>query len=73
MQFNYKKFRGLLAENDITIMDFSKKIHSCHVTVADWRNGKSEPSIDQINRMAKILQVPESVLLITEINYEKNK
>lgn len=48
-------------------VDFAKKLNVAQSTVSGWENGKSEPSIDMLRKMASLLNVSVDELIGKEI------
>ena len=56
----YEKFEKLLAAKGITQYRVHKDTGISSATLSDWKNGKSEPKKDKIEKICKYFDVPLS-------------
>ena len=63
----YKKFALLLEKNQITAYRVSKESGIAQSTFSDWKNGKSNPKIDKLIKLAKYFDVPIDYFLSDEM------
>lgn len=56
----YKKFEELLEEKGITPYRVHKETGISTATLSDWKNGKSEPKKDKIEKICEYFNVPLS-------------
>ena len=74
MQFKDRLSRILSGKKSlekISQAEIARRIGVSPVSISDWKNGKSEPSIDMIHRLAEVLSVSVSELVgeDTKIEY----
>ena len=56
----YKKFEQLLKQNGVTPYRVHKETGISTATLSDWKNGKSEPKRDKIEKICEYFEVPMS-------------
>ncbi|MCU6748549.1 helix-turn-helix domain-containing protein [Faecalicatena acetigenes] len=56
----YKKFEQLLRQNNVTPYRVHKETGISTATLSDWKNGKSEPKKDKIEKICQYFEVPLS-------------
>lgn len=56
----YKKFEKLLEEKGVTPYRVHKETGISTATLSDWKNGKSEPKRDKIEKICEYFNVPIS-------------
>lgn len=56
----YEKFKQLLDSNNITPYRIHKETGISTATLSDWKNGKSEPKKDKIQKICTYFDVPVS-------------
>lgn len=56
----YEKFKVLLANNNVTPYRVHKETGISTATLSDWKNGKSEPKRDKIQKICNYFNVPMS-------------
>lgn len=56
------KLRELRKRDKLFQKDLAWELHISQQTIADWENGKSEPTIDQIISLSKIFNVSTDFL-----------
>lgn len=54
----YKKFVELLQRKDVTPYKVSKETGVSQQTLSDWKNGKSVPKVDKLQKIADYFNVP---------------
>lgn len=54
----YEKFEELLVKNNITAYRVSKETGIVPSTFTDWKNGRSNPKIDKLAKIAAYFNVP---------------
>ncbi|MCU7201574.1 helix-turn-helix domain-containing protein [Turicibacter sanguinis] len=59
----YKKFNALLERFDITAYKVSKETGVSTSTLSDWKNGRSNPKIDKLQKIASYFGVPVTYFL----------
>ena len=57
MNFNFKLFAELMKANRYTNPVLAKEIGVSHVLISDWKNGKSIPSLTNIEKIMKIFKI----------------
>ncbi len=62
----YRKFEELLKNNCTTSYMVSKKTGVCQSTLSDWKNGKYEPKLENLQKIAKHFNVPITYFLEEE-------
>lgn len=61
------KIKDLRIKNDITQEQLSKELSVAKSTIGMWENGRREPDIDMIKKIAKYFKCPVSSLLDDKI------
>lgn len=56
----YEKFEKLLKEKDVTPYRVHKETGISTATLSDWKNGKSQPKKDKIEKICNYFNVPLS-------------
>lgn len=56
----YKKFETLLKKNNVTPYRVHKETGISTATLSDWKNGKSQPKKDKIEKLCSYFNVPLS-------------
>lgn len=56
----YEKFEKLLKERDVTPYRVYKETGISTATLSDWKNGKSQPKKDKIEKLCEYFNVPLS-------------
>ena len=56
----YEKFETLLKQNNVTPYRVHKETGISTATLSDWKNGKSEPKKDKIEKICDYFEVPLS-------------
>lgn len=56
----YEKFEKLLVDNNVTPYRVHKETGISTATLSDWKNGKSEPKRDKIQKVCDFFKVPIS-------------
>lgn len=56
----YEKFEALLKQNNITPYRVYKDTGISTATLSDWKNGKSQPKKDKIEKLCEYFNVPLS-------------
>lgn len=56
----YEKFEKLLKEKDVTPYRVHKETGISTATLSDWKNGKSQPKKDKIEKICNYFNVPIS-------------
>ena len=59
----YEKFAELLHQKGITPYRVFKETGVSQTTLSDWKNGKSVPKIDKLQKIADYLEVPVGYFL----------
>lgn len=59
----YLKFLSLLKERGITPYKVAKDTGISQVTLSDWKNGRSNPKIDKLQKIANYFGVPVTYFL----------
>lgn len=74
MQVPYSHFEELLNEKGLTSYRVAKDLGFSTVLFTHWKNGRSAPKIDKLNKIAEYLNVPISYFIDGRTNsaYEKN-
>jgi len=54
----YEKFEKLTMDRGLTLYRVAKDTGIATATLSDWKNGKSSPKIDKIQRIAIYFDVP---------------
>lgn len=62
----YDKFEKLLTERKITPYRVHKETGISTATLSDWKNGKSQPKKDKVEKLCKYFNVPLSYFYGTE-------
>lgn len=62
-----ERIRGLMAENKLSSVELAREIGVTPVSVSNILTGKSSPSIDNLIKIAKALNVKASFLLDEEL------
>lgn len=57
----YNKFQELLKERGISTYKVSKITHIAQSTFRDWKNGKSVPKQDKIDKIANFFEVNSDI------------
>lgn len=68
----YKKFEALLKENKVTPYRVHKETGISTATLSDWKNGKSEPKKDKIEKICEYFNVPLSYFYGNDTDAEKS-
>ena len=68
----YEKFEALLKENKVTPYRVHKETGISTATLSDWKNGKSEPKKDKIEKICEYFNVPLSYFYGNDANVEKS-
>lgn len=53
----YKKFAELLRQNNVTAYRVSKQTGISSATLSDWKNNKSVPKLDKLQKIAEFFSV----------------
>lgn len=64
----YEIFAKLLSEREITAYRVAKETGIATATLSDWKNGKSVPKADKLQKIADFFDVPLDYLLGKEDN-----
>lgn len=59
----YSKFFFLLESKGVTPYKVSKETGISQVTLSDWKNGRSNPKIDKLQKIANYFEVPVTYFL----------
>ena len=59
----YKKFVELLKTKGVTPYQVSKETGISNSTFSDWKNGRSEPKVDKLQKLADYFGVPITYFL----------
>lgn len=59
----YDKFKKLLVENGITAYRVAKETEIPTSTFSDWKNGRSQPKIEKLQKIADYFKVPVTYFL----------
>ena len=59
----YEKFNALLEKFGITAYRVSKETGVSTSTLSDWKNGRSNPKIDKLQKIANYFEVPVTYFL----------
>lgn len=59
----YQKFLLLLEERGITSYKVAKETGISQVTLSDWKNGRSVPKVDKLQKIANYFEVPITYFL----------
>ena len=59
----YEVFEKLLAERNVTAYKVAKETGIATATLSDWKNGKSTPKINKLQKIADYLGVPVGYFL----------
>lgn len=59
----YSKFLFLLESKGVTPYKVSKETGISQVTLSDWKNGRSNPKIDKLQKIANYFEVPVTYFL----------
>ncbi len=59
----YSKFLFLLKSKGVTPYKVSKETGISQVTLSDWKNGRSNPKIDKLQKIANYFEVPVTYFL----------
>lgn len=62
----YEIFAKLLLENNVTAYQVGKATGISTSTLSEWKNGKSKPKIDKLQKIADFFNVPVDYLLTGE-------
>lgn len=62
----YEKFEKLLMKNDVTAYRVSKETGIVPSTFTDWKNGRSNPKIDKLAKIAAYFNVSLEYFLDSE-------
>lgn len=65
-KFNRFAFRDLLQDRGMSQAQMSREIGINPTTISRWARGKRMPSTDRILKLAKVLRVDPSQLVISE-------
>ena len=57
------KLRELRKEKNMLQKEIAKAVHRSITTICDWERGKSEPSIEDLSKLADILEVSVDYLI----------
>ena len=68
----YEKFEALLKENKVTPYRVHKETGISTATLSDWKNGKSEPKKDKIEKICEYFNVPLSYFYGNDTDLEKS-
>lgn len=68
----YEKFSELLQEHGVTAYKVSKETGIAQTTFSDWKNGKSQPKIDKLQKIADYFNVPVTYFTGDEIIENEN-
>jgi transcriptional regulator with XRE-family HTH domain len=69
----YEIFEQLLQLNNITPYRVAKETGIATATLSDWKNGKSTPKQDKLQKIADYFGVKIEYLMGREINHEDNQ
>ena len=64
----YEIFEQLLKEKNVTPYQVSKATGVAQSSLSDWKNGKSKPKIDKMQKIADYFSVPVDYLLTGKKN-----
>lgn len=59
----YEKFNVLLERFDITAYRVAKETGISTSTLSDWKNGRSTPKLDKLQKIANYFEVPITYFL----------
>ncbi|MCU7195509.1 helix-turn-helix domain-containing protein [Turicibacter sanguinis] len=59
----YLKFLSLLEDRGITSYKVAKETGISQVTLSDWKNGRSVPKVDKLQKIANYFEVPITYFL----------
>lgn len=59
----YLKFLSLLEGRGITSYKVAKETGISQVTLSDWKNGRSVPKVDKLQKIANYFEVPITYFL----------
>lgn len=59
----YLRFLSLLEERGITSYKVAKETGISQVTLSDWKNGRSTPKVDKLQKIANYFEVPITYFL----------
>ena len=66
----YEKFEILLKEKNVTAYKVAKETNITASTFTDWKNGRSSPKIEKLQKIANFFNVPISYFLENECSYK---
>lgn len=62
-----KNLKALRKAHNYTVRDFGSMLGVTHVSVLQWENGKNEPRLGMLRKIARVFNVPISQLIELDI------
>lgn len=64
-KINYNRLKEVLAEQEMSAGDLSRKLGISEVTVIRWCDNKHQPTLEKLNEIAGLLKVNVRLLLVS--------